>query len=235
MISDSRPATTLSGACRSRNSTSSQSDDLPAATAHSSVTPGRRYHGRHRAASAQESEEGLQGARSGATPCPLPPRDRERIGAGRQHTAGDSVPAKRFYRNRPVAGFQAPAATGGNGAVTCTAASLPAGLVFSADGAGNCPGAEPREVCGTPPPPPPSRGGTQMVAIAITAQDTNADADRAASDDRDPLTLQVSVRARPTLAALSGGGVSGGGGGTARFTSARGGVVDSPLFRPPGR
>ena len=135
---------------------------------------------------------------------PQPPRGRERTGAGRQHTVGDSVPDKRFYRNRPGAEFQAPAATGGNGAVTCTAAGLPAGLVFDADGAGSCPGAEPREVCGTP---TTLTSGTQAVAIAITAQDAN----RAAGDDRPPpLTLQVSVRARPTLAALSGGGVSGG-------------------------
>ena len=49
-----------------------------------------------------------------------------------------------------------------------------------------------------------------MVAIAVTAQDANADADRAASDDRAPLTLQVSALARPTLASQSVGGVSGG-------------------------
>ena len=137
------------------------------------------------------------------TPCLLlPPRGRERVGAGRRHAAGASVPAKRFCRSRPVAEFQAPAATGGNGAVTCIAASLPTGPAFDADGAGSCPVAEPREVCGTP---TTLTSGTQAVAIAITAQDAN----RAAGDDRPPLTLQVSVRARPTLAGLSGGGVSG--------------------------
>ena len=134
---------------------------------------------------------------------PRPPRGRERSGAGREHAAGASVPAKRFYRNRPIAGFQRPAATGGNGAVTCTAAaSLPAGPAFDADGTGSCPVAEPGEVCGTP---TALTSGTQAVAVAIVTQDAN----RAAGDDRPPLTLQVSVRARPTLAGLSGGGVSG--------------------------
>ena len=138
---------------------------------------------------------------------PQPPRGRERTGAGRQHTAGDSVPDKRFYRNRPGAEFQAPAATGGNGAVTCTAACLPAGLVFETDGTGSCPGAEPNEVCGTP---TALTSGTQAVAVAIAAQDANADANRAAGDAPPlPRTLQVSVRARPTLAGLSAGGVSG--------------------------
>ena len=184
------------------------------------------------AAGAQEGEEGPEGARSGVTPCPRPPRGGwERVGAGRQHTAGASVPAQRFYRNRPVAEFQTPAATGGNGAVTCTAAGLPAGLVFDADGAGSCPGAEPREVCGTP---TTLTSGTQAVAIAITAQDTNADANRASGRRPEPLTFQVWALARPALAGLSVGGVSGRGR-TARFTSARGGVVESPLFRPPGR
>ena len=122
------------------------------------------------AAGAQEGEEGRQGARNGVTPCPRPPRGgREWIGAGRRHTAGASVPAKRFCRNRPVAEFQAPAATGGNGAVTCTAACLPAGLVFDADGTGSCPGAEPNEVCGTP---TTLTSGAQTVAVAVTAQDT---------------------------------------------------------------
>ena len=157
---------------------------------------------------------------------PQPPRGRERSGAGRQHTAGASVPAQRFCRNRPVAGFQAPAATGGNGAVTCAAASLSAGLVFDADGTGSCSGTKPNEVCGTP---TALTSGTQAVAVAIVAQDAN----RAAGDDRPPLTLQVSVRARPALAGLFVGGVIGWR--TARFTLAGGGVVDSPLFRPPGR
>ena len=118
------------------------------------------------------------------TPCPRPPRGgREWIGAGRRHTAGASVPAKRFCRNRPVAGFQAPAATGGNGAVACTAAGLPAGPTFDADGPGSCPGTEPREVCGTP---TTLTSGAQTVSVAATAQDANADANRPAGDDRDP-------------------------------------------------
>ena len=148
------------------------------------------------------------------TPCPRPPRGRERIGVGRQHTVGASVPAKRFYRNRPVAEFQAPAATGGSGAVTCAAAGLPAGQVFDADGTGSCPGVEPNEVCGTP---ITLTSGAQMVAVTITAQDADADANRAAGGDRNPLTFQVSVLARPTLASQSVGGVSGGGGRMARL------------------
>ena len=75
--------------------------------------------------------------------------------------------------------------------------------MFDADGAGSCPGTEPGEVCGTP---TTLTSGAQTVAG--TAQD--ADANRAADDDRDPLTFQVPVLARPTLAGLSVGGVSGG-------------------------
>ncbi len=87
--------------------------------------------------------------------------------------------------------------------------AFPAGLVFDADGTGSCPGTEPCEICGTPPPPTTLTSGTQTVAIDVTAQDANADANRAAGDDRDPLTLQVSALARPTLASQSVGGVSG--------------------------
>ena len=74
--------------------------------------------------------------------------------------------------------------------------------MFDADGTGSCPGAEPREVCGTP---TTLTSSPQMVTL--TAPD--ADANRAAGD-RDLLTLHVSVLARSTLAGLSVGGVSGG-------------------------
>ena len=106
-----------------------------------------------------------------------------------------SVPAKTFFRNRAIAEFQVPAATGGNGALSYTASGLPAGLVFDASGTdtSGCPGTEPREVCGTP---TAATSGAQTVTV--TAQD--ADANRAACD-RDTLAFQVKVLARPTLAA----------------------------------
>ena len=103
-----------------------------------------------------------------------------------------SVPAKTFFRNRAIAEFQVPAATGGNGALAYTASGLPAGLVFDADGTGSCPGTEPREVCGTP---TAATGGARTVTV--TAQD--ADANRAAGD-RGTLTFQVTVFDSPTVA-----------------------------------
>ena len=69
---------------------------------------------------------------------------------------------------------------------------LPAGLVFDADGAGSCPGTEPREFCGTP------TTATSGQTVTVTAQD--ADANRAAGD-RDTLTFQVTVLDKPTVAA----------------------------------
>ena len=104
-----------------------------------------------------------------------------------------AVSAKTFYTGTPIAEFQAPAATGGNGALSYTVSGLPAGLAFDADGAGTCPGTEPREFCGTP---TTATSGAQTVTV--TAQD--ADANRAAGD-RDTLTFQVTVLAKPTLTA----------------------------------
>ena len=51
----------------------------------------------------------------------------------------------------------------------------PAGLVFDADGAGTCPGTEPREFCGTP-----TAATNGAVTVTVTAQD--ADANRAAAE-----------------------------------------------------
>ena len=92
----------------------------------------------------------LAAAHSGSTDAttggtvPLTPTDEApSFGSG-------SVPAKTFFRDRAIAEFQIPAATGGNGTLSYTASGLPAGLVFDADGTGSCPGTEPREVCGTP-------------------------------------------------------------------------------------
>ena len=104
-----------------------------------------------------------------------------------------SVPAKTFFRNRAIAEFQVPAATGGNGALAYTASGLPAGLVFDADGTGSCPGTEPREVCGTP-----TAATSGARTVTVTAQD--ADANRAAGD-RDTLTFQVTVFDSPTVTA----------------------------------
>ena len=104
-----------------------------------------------------------------------------------------SVPAKTFFRNRAIAEFQVPAATGGNGALAYTVSGLPAGLVFDADGTGSCPGTQPREVCGTP-----TAATSGARTVTVTAQD--ADANRAAGD-RGTLTFQVTVLDNPTLAA----------------------------------
>ncbi len=101
-----------------------------------------------------------------------------------------AVSAKTYYTGTPVAEFQAPAATGGNGALSYTVSGLPAGLVFDADGAGSCPGAEPREFCGTP-----TTATSGQQTVTVTAQD--ADANRAA--DQATLTFQVDVRPRRSV------------------------------------
>ena len=132
------------------------------------------------------AHSGSTDATTGGT-VPLTPTDEApSFGSG-------SAPAKTFFRNRAIAGFQVPAATGGNGALSYTASGLPAGLVFDADGTGSCPGTQPREVCGTP-----TAATSGARTVTVTAQD--ADANRAAGD-RDTLTFQVEVLAKPTLAA----------------------------------
>ena len=104
-----------------------------------------------------------------------------------------SVPAKTCYTGTPIAEFQAPAARGGNGALSYAVSDLPARLVFDATSTGSCPGTEPREVCGTP---TAATSGAQTVTV--TAQD--ADANRAVGD-QSTLTFQVTVFDNPTLAA----------------------------------
>ena len=103
-----------------------------------------------------------------------------------------AVSAKTFHTGTPIAEFQAPAATGGNGALSYAASGLPAGLVFDADGAGTCPGTEPREFCGTP-----TTATSGQQTVTVTVQD--ADANRAAAD-QGTLTFQVDVRPRPAVA-----------------------------------
>ena len=85
------------------------------------------------------------------------------------------MPAKTFFRNSPIAEFQALATISGNGAITYTVSGLPAGLVFDTDGTGSCPGTEPHEICGTP-----TAVTTGPQTVTITA--TDADANTAASD-----------------------------------------------------
>ena len=104
-----------------------------------------------------------------------------------------AVSAKTFHTGTPVAEFQAPAATGGNGAPSYAVSGLPVGLAFDADGAGTCPGTEPREFCGTP-----TTATSGQQTVTVTVQD--ADANRAAAD-QSTLTFQVEVRPRPTVAA----------------------------------
>ena len=98
---------------------------------------------------------------------------------------GSGSVADRSYRlGTAVTEFQAPAATGGNGALTYSASNLPAGLVFDADGAGACPGAEPREICGTPT----AASGAHTVTITAADEDSNT-----AASDAATLTFQIAV------------------------------------------
>ena len=60
------------------------------------------------------------------------------------------VSAQAFTHGVPITEFQIPIGIGGNEPITYTATDLPAGLTFDAEGNGDCPGTEPREICGTP-------------------------------------------------------------------------------------
>ena len=72
------------------------------------------------------------------------------------------VPGKSFTVGRLIAVFEVPAAVGGEGTVRYSARGLPPGLVFDADGRGQCGLA--RSVCGTP-----SEAGTWTATV--TARD----------------------------------------------------------------
>ena len=72
------------------------------------------------------------------------------------------VSGRSFTVGRPIALFQVPAAAGGEGTVRYSARGLPPGLVFDADGRGQCGLA--RSVCGTP-----SEAGTWTATV--TARD----------------------------------------------------------------
>ena len=106
-----------------------------------------------------------------------------------------SVPAQSYTVATAITEFQIPAATGGNGGLTYSVSGLPAGLVFDADGAGSCPGTEPREVCGTPTTP---TSGAQTVTVRARDADSNT-----ASSDEDSLSFAVSVAASGTVPALA--------------------------------
>ena len=89
-----------------------------------------------------------------------------------------SVPDRTLFAGVAITPFQVPAATGGNGAISYTAANLPPGLTFDATGtdADGCPGTAPRTVCGTPTSP----GGSTVRVYAADA-DSNRGADDRAS------------------------------------------------------
>ena len=61
-----------------------------------------------------------------------------------------SVSNKTYIAGQAITDFTVPAASGGNGAITYTAANLPDGLVFDATGTDSpgCTGTEAREICG---------------------------------------------------------------------------------------
>ena len=104
-----------------------------------------------------------------------------------------SVSAKTFTAGAAITEFTVPAAPGGNGAITYVASGLPAGLRFDATGMdmNGCPGAEAREICGTPT----TAAATQTVTITATDADSNT-----MNTDRATLTFSVTVNAAPTLA-----------------------------------
>ncbi len=100
-----------------------------------------------------------------------------------------AVGDKSYSRGSPIAAFQVPAATGGNGAVTYAADGLPTGLSFDADGAGVCMAA--RTVCGAP-------TATGVFNVAIHAADSDANVN---NTDRASLTFRITVSAPATVTA----------------------------------
>ncbi len=112
----------------------------------------------------------------------------------------DSAPAfgqnaasdRKFAKDTPIEAFQIAAATGGNGTITYTAANLPEGLVFDADGTGDCSGSNPRTICGTP-------TAYRTSSVIITAQDS--DSSRVAGDT-DSVTFTIEI-AKPSVAVSS--------------------------------
>ena len=99
-----------------------------------------------------------------------------------------SVSNKTYIAGQAITDFTVPAATGGNGAITYTAANLPDGLVFDATGTDTpgCTGTEAREICGTP-----TTAGAART-VTITADDADANM---ASSDQGMLTFTIAVDA----------------------------------------
>ena len=99
-----------------------------------------------------------------------------------------SVSNKTYVAGQAITDFTVPAASGGNGAITYTAANLPDGLVFDATGTDTpgCTGTEAREICGTP-----TTAGAART-VTITADDADANM---ASSDQGMLTFTIAVDA----------------------------------------
>ena len=99
-----------------------------------------------------------------------------------------SVTNKTYVAGSAIDDFTVPAASGGNGTITYAASNLPDGLVFDATGTDSpgCPGAEAREICGTP--------TTAAAAATVTITATDADSN-AMNTDRGTLTFSVTVEA----------------------------------------
>ena len=103
-------------------------------------------------------------------------------GTDQSPTFGASTVTAKTYRNgQTIVAFQIPVASNGNGALVYTAAGLPDGLSFDADGAGACGAA--RTVCGTP-----TTDGSSTTTITVVDGDDNTHA-----TDRDTLTFAVTV------------------------------------------
>ncbi len=95
-----------------------------------------------------------------------------------------SVTDKTFTKDVPIAEFQIPEATEGEGTITYTVSGLPVGLIFDADGSGTCSGTEAREICGTP----------TTVAAASTVTITASDEDSTTgAADQATLTFDITV------------------------------------------
>ena len=111
----------------------------------------------------------------------------------------ETVSDQTFNKYGPITEFQVPAATGGNGGpTTYTTTTLPTGLSFDADGSGDCPGDEAREICGTPT----ADAGNYTVTIIADDADCNPGANldcslasaTTATADQARLSFTITIR-----------------------------------------
>ena len=118
----------------------------------------------------------------------------------------ETVSDQTFNKYGPITEFQVPAATGGNGGpTTYTTTTLPTGLSFDADGSGDCPGDEAREICGTPT----ADAGNYTVTIIADDADCNPGANldcslasaTTATADQARLSFTITI---PRLPEISG-------------------------------